>query len=72
MSEQLQVTGTIDTQVLVITLSYGPEEMLPSSGPELSDRMITEYEKLVKEVSNKPLAVQIHAGKAGSPLVRAC
>ena len=63
MSEQLQVTGTIDTQVLVITLSYGPE---------LSDRMITEYEKLVKEVSNKPLAVQIHADKASSPLVRAC
>ena len=63
MSEQLQVTGTIDTQVLVITLSYGPE---------LSDRMITEYEKLAGETSNKPLAVQIHADEAGSPLVRAC
>lgn len=71
MSEPLEVTGTIETEVPVITLTYGPEGMLQSSGSELSDRMIKEYEKLAGETSNKSLVVQINAQTAGSPLVRA-
>lgn len=73
MAEPLTIEGEIDSksQVPVITLNWGPEGMLQSTGSELSGRLITEYKGLLDKSAIKSLVLDIKAETAGSPLIRA-
>jgi hypothetical protein len=71
MAEILTVVGDESSDVPVITINYGPEGMLQSSGSELSDQLIKQYKQLSDKTKSSSVVVDIKAQTAGSPLIRA-
>jgi hypothetical protein len=72
MTNELTVEGRPDPgHGVVLTVGYGPQVMLETSGSTISQRLIEKYNSLVPEAQNRSCAVIVNAETAGTPLVRA-
>jgi hypothetical protein len=73
MPGYFSVTAEVAAGVPILTLTYGPEGMLQTTGPELSAALIAEYRKKRSDSSaeSSSLIFVIDADTAGSPLIRA-
>ena len=67
----MDISADDNSPVPLITIQYGPEGMLQFTGAQLSERLVSEYEKLAAVKENKSLIVDVQANTAGSPLIRA-
>jgi hypothetical protein len=70
MAESLKVEPDRSSDIPVITISYGREQMLQTKGDEISNDLVEAYQSLSKEKNNPSLIVEIKADTAGSPLLK--
>jgi hypothetical protein len=69
MNEPL-ITGESTQGVGVITLQYGPEQMM-TPGAEIGSKLVAKYAELRETTHNPSVVVDIKADTAGSPVIRA-
>ncbi len=72
MTDSVDIQGELKSGVPVISLNYGPEQML-KDGPELGQELLAKYAELESQQDRKSpsVVINIKATTAGSPLIRA-
>ena len=72
MSNNQEVTGQIEGNAIVLTVTYGPKQMIDPDAPnELAKLLTQKYDSLESGSKAKDCVVVINADIAGSPIVRA-